>query len=96
MPYYIFLYCTTHDDGKIITSDKPKVHGNCLNCNCNCKCNCNCDYIYNGIVHSNGDSILEIVKVYKDYDKYGGGFKFEYYKNYCEDELLRNWIINNS
>lgn len=95
MSYYIFVYCTTHDDGKIIKSNKPRVPDN-LDIKCvGCDKSFDCDYIYNGTVHSNGEHILEIEKVYKDLHRYGGGFKFEFYKDCTNDELLKNWIVNN-
>jgi hypothetical protein len=87
MEYY-FLYCTTHDDGRIETKYKLE--------NINCMGTCNnvdCTFIYNGMVKVDGENIIEINKIRRDYDRFGGGFKFEYYKNYCNtNSKLYKWI----
>lgn len=87
MTEYYFLYCRTHDDGMIVESaNNVKNHS--------CNSNITCTFEYNGLVKFDGKNIREINKVRRDYDRYGGGFKFEFYKDCTNDELLKNWIQN--
>ena len=87
MVEYYFIYCTKHDDGVIVESNN-----NNNRCNSNSNSNIDCTFIYNGIVKVDRKNIVEINKVRRNYDVYGGGFRFEYYKNCCNNELLKNWI----
>ena len=60
MTYYIFLYCTIHDDGFVIKSE---------NYNVTCKCEGSefCDFIYNGMVSYDGTTIKEIDPILRNY-----------------------------
>ena len=85
MTEYYFLYCTTHD-----------LKNSCgCNSNSNSNSNIDCTFIYNGMVKIDGKNITEINKVRREYDVYGGGFRFEFYKDCTNDELLKKWIENN-
>jgi hypothetical protein len=80
MTFHTFIYCTVHDDGYILESelestDIPKDY-KCAGVDCDSYC----EFIFCGQLYFNGKEIKEIVPVQKNYDKYGGGFKFEYYK----------------
>jgi hypothetical protein len=94
MTYYIILYCTIHDDGFVVKSETIDMSED-FNINCKCEGSNLCDFIYNGTLHIDGTNIIEIVPILRNYDRYGGGFKFEFYKDCCDDELLKQWIINN-
>jgi hypothetical protein len=94
MTYYIFLYCTIHDDGFVIKSENTEIPED-SNYNITCKCEGSefCDFIYNGMVSYDGTMIKEIDPILRNYEKFGGGFKFEYYKNYFDEEFeIGEWL----
>ena len=78
----------THDDGLIVSNHNLENHS--------CIPNVVCIFIYNGMVKVDGKNVIEINKVRRDYDRYGGGFKFEYYKNCCDNKSLQNCCDNKS
>jgi hypothetical protein len=98
MTYYIFLYCTIHDDGFIIKSENTEIPAD-YNYNITCKCEGSefCDFIYNGMISYDGINIKEIDSILRNYEKFGGGFKFKYYKRYFEKESgISGWLDLNS
>ena len=94
MSYYHFLYCIIHDDGFVVKSktiDIPEDY----NITCKCEASNHCDFIYNGMLNSDGDNIKEIVPILRYYDKYGGGFEFSYYKSYfAKNSKIYKWLDN--
>ena len=94
MTYHIFLYCIIHDDGFVIESNKSDIPED-YNIKCKCDGSNLCDFIYNGMLYIKEIDIKEIDPILLNYDKYGGNFKFEYYKNYFKKNSdIYNWINN--
>jgi len=72
MVEYCFLYCTKHDDGVIVESNNNNYNNN----SCGCNSNIDCTFIYNGMVKVDIENITEIDHIRRNYDVYGGGFRF--------------------
>ena len=92
MTFHTFIYCTIHADGHIIESETIDIPENykCEGAN-------HCDFIFGGILHDDGKKIKEIIPLKKDYERYGGGFKFSYFKNnYKKDSEIYLWLDLNS
>lgn len=85
--YYTFFYCEMHDDGAIIRGnykyldDKIKIcpGGKCYSV----------DYYCKGVIKYDGNEELnyEVIKpVSYNYNRYDGGYEFEYYSSNILDE----------
>lgn len=102
--YYVFMYCLYHDDGYLLKVDEKNFQANKLNYdnylrdkNACCVHNSDtCCYKMNGILLNDGLPTLSIYScVERDYDKYCGGYKFEYFKkNFMDKELNKLHIEN--
>ena len=73
--YYTFIYCMNHDDGIIIKSDEKYIDYENIECPGSKLCN----FHNTGILSYNGKCINTIKSVQKNFDIYGGGFKFKYF-----------------
>ena len=96
--YYTFMYCMIHDDGYIIKGNHEYAPDDYI---IQHSTQCTSSNWYNmGVIKYNGKNFDIIKKVRLDYDRYGGGFKFNGYCNTLtnengeseEDSTLDNWI----
>jgi hypothetical protein len=98
-----FWYCYKHDDGYLVKhQDTNTVPDWCKMCN-SAKCYSD-DWANKGVIDYDGERVLELTDVFLDYDRYSGGYEFEYYfTNYytetgtvdiLEDSPLYKWYLS--
>ena len=102
--YYVFMYCLYHDDGYLLKVDEKNYQANKLNYdnylrskNACCVHNSDaCCYKMNGVLVDDGLPKLSFHSyIERNYDKYCGGYKFEYFKKNLIDEELKELHIEN-
>jgi hypothetical protein len=90
---YMFWYCLQHDDGFLIKHNIKEVPLWCKMCNSKCD---EGEWTIMGIIDYDGTRVIEISEINMDYDKYCGGYEFEYYSNEYIDEEGKHMIPKDS
>jgi hypothetical protein len=89
--YYTFFYCTMHDDGAIVRGNHQYAEDVIKICG-GCKCD-TVDYSNKGIILYDGNdefNYIAIKPVQYNYNRYGGGYEFQYYSTNIMDEEGKN------
>jgi hypothetical protein len=90
-----FWYCYKHDDGFLIKdNDTSRVPDWCKMCNSQ-KCDPD-DWAVKGIIDYDGWRVTELTDIFLDYDRYCGGYEFEYFYHNYYTETGRVDIIPDS